>query len=107
RMVAGDQVRALLCQLRARREEKGLSLADLTQLTGMDRSAIAKLENGQRANPTIATLSRYARALGKRLVLSVEDVRLSDQPAPLCNTAASRRPSEELVTGDGNGATVV
>src|SRR2546423_1295570 len=70
RMVAADQVRGLLCQLRAKREQKGFSLADLRQLTGMDRSAIAKLENGQRANPTVATLSRYARALGKRLVIS-------------------------------------
>jgi transcriptional regulator with XRE-family HTH domain len=36
------------------REEKGLSLADLTRLTGMDRSALSKLETGQRLNPMTA-----------------------------------------------------
>ncbi|MCL4201548.1 MAG: helix-turn-helix domain-containing protein [Pirellulaceae bacterium] len=60
-------------QLRAAREEKGLSLSELTELTGMDRSAISKLETGQRPNPTLDTLSRYARAVGKRLVLSLSD----------------------------------
>ena len=50
-----------------------LSLADLTDLTGMDRSALSKLETGQRANPTVETLVRYAEAVGKRLVMSLTD----------------------------------
>ena len=52
---------------------KGLSLADLTELTGMDRSALSKLETGQRTNPTVETLVRYADAVGKRLVVSLAD----------------------------------
>ena len=60
-------------QLKAAREAKGLSLADLTELTGMDRSALSKLETGQRANPTVETLVRYAEAVGKRLVVSLAD----------------------------------
>ena len=63
----------LLKQLKAAREAKGLSLADLTELTGMDRSALSKLETGQRANPTVETLVRYAEAVGKRLVVSLTD----------------------------------
>ena len=39
----------------------------------MDRSALSKLETGQRANPTVETLGRYAEAVGKRLVLSLTD----------------------------------
>lgn len=39
----------------------------------MDRSALSKLENGGRANPTIETLVRYAEALGKRVVVSLAD----------------------------------
>ena len=39
----------------------------------MDRSAISKLENGQRPNPTVETLARYAQAVGKRLVVSLTD----------------------------------
>lgn len=73
RVAALDQVDELLKQLRAAREEKGLSLADLTDLTGMDRSALSKLETGQRPNPTMETLVRYADAVGKRLVVSLTD----------------------------------
>lgn len=68
-----DQLEELLIELKAAREAKGLSLADLTELTGMDRSALSKLETGQRANPTVETLVRYAEALGKRLVVSLVD----------------------------------
>jgi hypothetical protein len=39
----------------------------------MDRSALSKLETGQRPNPTVETLVRYAQAVGKHLVISVED----------------------------------
>lgn len=61
----------LLQQLKTAREAKGLSLADLTELTGMDRSALSKLETGERPNPTVETLVRYAEAVGKRLVVSL------------------------------------
>jgi transcriptional regulator with XRE-family HTH domain len=63
----------LLKQLKATREEKGLSLSDVTELTGTDRSALSKLKTGQRANPTVETLVRYAEAVGKRLVVSLTD----------------------------------
>jgi DNA-binding XRE family transcriptional regulator len=73
RMAALDQLQELLRQLKAAREERGLSLTDLTDLTGMDRSALSKLETGQRPNPTVETLVRYAEAVGKRLVVSLAD----------------------------------
>jgi predicted transcriptional regulator len=73
RMAKLDQLQDLLAQLKAAREAKGLSLADLTELTGMDRSALSKLETGQRANPTVETLVRYAEAVGKRLEVSLVD----------------------------------
>jgi DNA-binding XRE family transcriptional regulator len=73
RMASLDQLRELLVQLKAAREAKGLSLSDLTEFTGMDRSALSKLETGQRANPTVETLVRYAEAVGKRLVVSLAD----------------------------------
>ena len=73
RTAALDQLDELVKQLKAAREAKGLSLADVTELTGMDRSALSKLENGQRANPTVDTLVRYAEAVGKRLVVSLAD----------------------------------
>jgi DNA-binding XRE family transcriptional regulator len=73
RAAAADQLQELLRQLRAAREEKGLSLADVTELTGMDPSAVSKLETGQRPNPTIETLVRYAEAVGKQLVVSLAE----------------------------------
>jgi DNA-binding XRE family transcriptional regulator len=75
RMATLDQLQELLRQLKAAREAMGLSLGDLTELTGMDRSALSKLETGQRANPTVETLVRYAEAVGKRLVVSLIDAR--------------------------------
>jgi hypothetical protein len=51
--------------------EKALSVTDLTELTGMDRSALAKLGAGQRPNPTSEALVRSAEAVGKRLVVAL------------------------------------
>ena len=73
RLATLDQLGELLTQLKVAREERGLSLSDLTDLTGMDRSAISKLETGQRPNPTIETLVRYAEAVGKHLLVSLVD----------------------------------
>jgi DNA-binding XRE family transcriptional regulator len=73
RIAAREELMDLLKQLKAAREEQALSLADLTRLTGMDRSALSKLETGQRQNPTIETLARYAEAVGKRLVVLLKD----------------------------------
>ena len=75
RMATLDQLSELLLQLKAAREAQGLSLSDLTERTGMDRSALSKLEAGQRANPTVETLVRYAEAVGKRLVVSLADAK--------------------------------
>ena len=73
RMADLEQLADLAKQLKAAREERGLSLSDMTELTGMDRSSLSKLETGQRSNPTVDTLVRYAQAVGKRLVVSLAD----------------------------------
>ena len=73
RMASLDQLDQVLGQLKAAREAKGLSLTDVTELTQMDPSAISKLETGQRPNPTVETLVRYAEAVGKRLVVTLAD----------------------------------
>jgi len=73
RTQAFESLEALLPQLKSAREASGLSLTDMTERTGMDRSALSRLETGQRPNPTIETLVRYAEAVGKRLVVALED----------------------------------
>lgn len=53
--------------LRAR-ARSGLTQADVAMRVGTTQSAIARLESGARKHsPSIATLQRYARALGFRL----------------------------------------
>lgn len=73
RIATSERLEKLIEQLKAAREERGLSLSDLTELTGMDRSALSKLETGKRPNPTLETLVRYADAVGKQLVVSLAD----------------------------------
>ncbi|MGO8900859.1 MAG: helix-turn-helix domain-containing protein [Isosphaeraceae bacterium] len=61
-----------LAALRAERERQGLSLSDVSERSGIDRTTISKLETGKVPNPTVSTL----RALNKRLSWS-----LIDEPA--------------------------
>jgi DNA-binding XRE family transcriptional regulator len=65
--------RALLSALRAERERQGLSLSALANRSGIDRAALHKLEIGLNKNPTAATLSRYAEALGKQIEWTISD----------------------------------
>ena len=67
------ELRKTFAALRALREQQGLSISDMAERTGMDRAMISRLENGQVDNPTIATMNRYAKALGKRVVVSLVD----------------------------------
>jgi ribosome-binding protein aMBF1 (putative translation factor) len=65
------ELRKTFAALKATREQQGLSITDLAERTGMDRAMISRLENGQIDNPTIATMARYAKALGKKVVVSL------------------------------------
>lgn len=59
--------------LRRHREQAGLSLGDVADRSGIDKASLSRLENGWYPNPTVNTLARYARAIGKRLILDLED----------------------------------
>jgi transcriptional regulator with XRE-family HTH domain len=72
----------LLASLKRAREEAGLTLAEVAQRCHMDEPALSRLENGRNANPTVETLWKYAAALGKRLVLSTEDLGTAGPEAP-------------------------
>ncbi len=51
-----------------------MTLADVSARCGIDQPALSRLENGHTQNPTLDTLWRYAAAVGKRLVLTAEDI---------------------------------
>ena len=59
--------------LKAERLRQGLSLADIQDRAGIERPNLSRLENDAEANPTVATLTRYAEAIGKKLVITLVD----------------------------------
>ncbi|HTU93804.1 MAG TPA: helix-turn-helix transcriptional regulator [Gemmataceae bacterium] len=57
----------LLARFKAVRESRGLTLADVAQRMGIDAPALSRLETGKVLNPTLATLHKWAEALGQKL----------------------------------------
>lgn len=72
-LAAHDHLQHTMQALKARREERGVSLAELQRISGIDRARLSRLESDPAANPTIATLDRIAHALGAELRISVVD----------------------------------
>lgn len=64
-----DPMKVTIAKLRAIREAKGISLSQLSVLTGMTRGNIARLESQK--NATLKTLERYAAGLGCKLEICV------------------------------------
>ncbi len=69
---AHDAARKVVAELKAERNRKGISLADVMDRSGINREAISKLENSESPNPTVKTLVRYAAAVGLELRLTAE-----------------------------------
>ena len=67
-------VGVFLHDLRKAREDAGLSLTDVEKRTGIDKATLSRLETGKQTNPTVDTLVRYAAAVGKELVLTLQDM---------------------------------
>jgi DNA-binding XRE family transcriptional regulator len=62
-----------LARLKEERLAAGLTLAEVAERSGIDKSALSRLEHGQQVNPTYETLWRYAAAIGKRMLLAFQD----------------------------------
>ena len=69
----GVAPRGVMALMKLLRTDAGLSLTELAARAGMQKSSLSRLENEDR-NPTVRTLERVAAALGKRLVVRVEDL---------------------------------
>jgi len=72
-LTAHDHLQHTMQALKARREEQGVSLAELHRISGIDRARLSRLESDPSANPTIETLDRIAHALGAELRICVVD----------------------------------
>ena len=66
-------VQTVIAALKSARKAQGLSLAEIRERTGNERSALSRLENAV-PNFTVRTLERYAQAVGKRIVIQLEDI---------------------------------
>src|SRR5580693_7926760 len=64
----------LLARFRAARERQGLTLAEVAQRMGIDPPALSRLETGKMLNPTLATLHKWAEALGQKLDVDLSSV---------------------------------
>lgn len=61
----------VVSELKTIRERLGVSLTELAGRTGMTTGNLSRLENMDGPNPTIETLRRYARAIGRRIEIAV------------------------------------
>lgn len=61
-------------QLKEAREAAGLTLADVSERTGMAVESLSRLETGAQTNPTWKTLGLYAVAVGRSPNLIAEIV---------------------------------
>ncbi|MBA3312951.1 MAG: helix-turn-helix transcriptional regulator [Planctomycetota bacterium] len=68
-----DPVRSVVEELKQARIERGLTLAEVSRISGLRVATLSGLESGERKLPSVRSLDRYAKALGKRIKLSIED----------------------------------
>jgi len=59
-----DRLRDIVQVLKAERQRRGLSLAEVGERSGIGKSNLSRLENDPDPNPTMDTVLRYAEALG-------------------------------------------
>lgn len=80
-LITGADVVSLMrfvAAIRREREAQGLTSEAVAGRVGIDASEYARLESGNVLNPTLSTLFRIARALGKSLILQL----MGDSPEP-------------------------
>jgi ribosome-binding protein aMBF1 (putative translation factor) len=58
---------SLVARFKAERESQGLTLAEVAARMAIDPPALSRLETGKMLNPTLATLHKWAEALGQKL----------------------------------------
>ena len=58
-----EEVQKLAKNLKRIRAEKSISQGDIVKATGLDKAMISNIENGK-TNPTLATITKLARAVG-------------------------------------------
>ncbi|MBL8797584.1 MAG: helix-turn-helix domain-containing protein [Planctomycetia bacterium] len=65
---------SLVARFKAVRESQGLTLAEVAERMGIDPPALSRLETGKMLNPTLATLHKWAEALGQQLGVNLSHI---------------------------------
>jgi ribosome-binding protein aMBF1 (putative translation factor) len=65
-------MRTLAATLKGERERRGLSLAEVSSRSGIDKAALSRFENAGNLNPQLDTLLRYAEAIGAELRIDLK-----------------------------------
>ena len=81
----------LIRELIAARKRRGLKPAEVARKMGVDRSAVTRFESGG-TNPTMATINRYAEAVGAMIRYTVEPgaVPPASPAMPSCSRSTPR-----------------
>jgi DNA-binding Xre family transcriptional regulator len=88
-LAQADRLRETVRRLKAEREAQGITLQELGERTGIGKANLSRLENSRNPNPTVGTLARYAEALGKDLVITLD--RAKRRPEHRRGQSATRR----------------
>lgn len=80
--------RELMKSMYIARSEQGITQAELAKRCGIKQSNLSRIESGN-GNPSLSTLRRIARGLGKVLVISFADPADVDHPRLADTTPAS------------------
>jgi DNA-binding phage protein len=55
------------------RQLKGMSLSDVSAITGIDKAQLSRIENALNPNPTMATIDAMAHAIGRRVRIDIDE----------------------------------
>ena len=69
-MMRGPPSLSFVARFKAERKRQGLTLAD--ECMGVDAPALSRLETGRMLNPALATLHKWAKALGRKLAVELK-----------------------------------
>lgn len=91
------ELRSLIQALRVERERRGLSRDEVAARAGVELRQIEELEENREVNPPLATLTRFAAAIGRHLMLGLaagEPIRLDPPLLPLPNSTPAAEASQ-------------
>jgi hypothetical protein len=72
RFRASQAAKKLLAECKEARLASEMTIQQVAERTGMDPANLAKLEAGQRENPTLETLFRLAGGVGRKIELTLK-----------------------------------